>query len=344
MIKFCSSVLPDMDRVAFYLKESFEKNQLSNFGPATQLLTERLKVFLELSKDRDLLLVSSGHTALMAAYACLDIDSIAIPSYTFKSTEVAATIQGLPVTHLNVDSDTGCLDRIPDNLTSKICKDNKGIVAVCALSTIPDFYLLEENAKIQNLKLIIDGAASFGTPKVYECGDAFCLSFHATKTFPIGEGGALIASPEVITKAKQYINFGFDKDRNPVRVGMNAKISEYTAAIGLALLEKMPDAIDKRNHNRDMYLDELGEFIPTSFSLKTTYQTIPLFIKNDFDRARKIRFKLREAKVEILQYYRPLISTHPITDMLYQTNICLPCHQDLTEEEIRFICKIVKST
>lgn len=337
-IRFCSPVLPDMDRVAYYLKESFEQKHLSNFGPANKLLCQKLTEFLELDSDREIILTSSGHTALMAAYAALGIRTLIAPGYTFKSTENAATLQGMAVLHTDVNADTGCLDHLPTN--GKVGGD--GVVAVCALSTIPNFDSLTKQCKALGSRLIVDGAATFGTKGVYNTGDAYCLSFHATKTFPIGECGAVIAKKDTMERVKQYINFGFNKDRVPVFWGMNAKISEYTAAIGLALLEKMPVAIEQRNRNRDIYIKELGDLVPISY-YPAVYQTLPIFFKDDYMRARACRGQLKAAGVEILQYYRPLVSHLPRTDMLYQTNVCLPIHQDLSEEDIRSICKIVKS-
>lgn len=338
MIKFCSPVIPDMDRVSFYLKESFEKKHLSNFGPAYQLLCEKLKEFLGLDSSKDILLCTSGHTALMAAYQAFDCTTLYVPAYTFKSTESAASLQGMHPLKIDVNPDTGCMHDLPSYPNSR----PTAVVPVCALSTIPDFDYIKKQASRIGAKVIIDGAATFGTHNIYNQGDAFCLSFHATKTFPIGECGALISDKRTIEKAKQYINFGFDAERIPKFTGMNAKISEYTAAIGLALLEKMPDAIQKRHKNRDLYVSELGDLIPQSTSgSDTVYQTLPIFFKFDHEKAKKVRTKLKEANVEILQYYRPL-EYLANTQMLYLTNICLPVHQDLTTEEIKHICQIIR--
>jgi dTDP-4-amino-4,6-dideoxygalactose transaminase len=324
-----------MDRVAHYLKESFETKHLSNFGPANKLLCQKLTEFLELDSDREIILTSSGHTALMAAYNALGIRNLVVPTYTFKSTESAATLQGIPVLHAEPDLRTGCLVKIPQHVRAGDQTD--GVVYVAALSTIPNFDFMPRNNPV-----IIDGAATFGTQGIYNLGDAFCLSFHATKTFPIGECGAVIAKKNTIEKVKQFINFGFNAERIPVRAGINAKISEYTAAIGLAVLEKMPTAIERRCQIRDIYQRELGDLIPISY-FPAVYQTLPIFFSDDFMRARNCRAKLKEASIEILQYYRPLVSAAPIADMLFQTNICLPAHQDLTDEEIKYICKIIKS-
>jgi dTDP-4-amino-4,6-dideoxygalactose transaminase len=279
----------------------------------------------------------------MAAYRALDLTNIFIPAYTFKSTEVAATIQGMYRSLVDVDHLTGCLDKIPNYPNNP----PDGIVAVCALSTIPNLDELEETAKRINAKLVIDGAATFGTPGIYNYGDAFCLSMHATKTFSIGECGALIADHKTIEKAKQFINFGFNDQRIPQMVGMNAKISEYTAAIGLAVFEKLPEAVKARKKNLEIYDTELGHdnnhYIPPSMMAhETIYQALPMHFTFDHERAKRVRAKLTEAKVEILQYYRPL-DYQKNTEMLYLCNVCLPIHQDLTEEEIRFICNIIKS-
>ncbi len=337
-IKFCSPVIPDMDRVAFYLKESFEKKHLSNFGPAYQLLVQKLREFLRLDDSKDILLCSSGHTALMAAYKALDLTNMFMPAYTFKSTEVAATLQGMYRSLVDVDIETGCLNQLPNYPNNT----PDGIVAVCALSTIPDLKDLTEKAKKLNAKLVIDGAATFGTPDIYNTGDAFCLSMHATKTFPIGECGAVIADKKIIEKAKQFINFGFNAERVPQMTGMNAKISEYTAAIGLALFEKMDAAIESRLTNSNIYHDELGDLIPRSSSPYTIYQALPLSFRFDHVKARLVRSALSAGGVEFLQYYRPLDYSKN-TEMLFNCNVCLPCHQDLTPEDIRYICKIIKS-
>ncbi len=337
-IKFCSPVIPDMDRVAFYLKESFEKKHLSNFGPAYQLLVSRLREYLQLEDNKDILLTSSGHTALMAAYKALDLTNIFMPSYTFKSTEAAATLQGMYCQLVDVDVKTGCLNQLPNYPNNT----PDGIVAVCALSTIPDLEELEAKAKKLNAKLVIDGAATFGTPGIYNKGDAFCLSFHATKTFPIGECGALIADKQIIEIAKRYINFGFNSERIPTMQGMNAKVSEYTCAIGLALLEKISTAIEARLTNSNIYHDELGDLIPKSNSPYTVYQALPLSFSFDHVKAKLVRSALAAKGIEFLQYYRPL-NYSKNSEMLFNCNVCLPCHQDLTIDDIKMICKVVKS-
>jgi dTDP-4-amino-4,6-dideoxygalactose transaminase len=94
-INFCSPVIPNFNLVESYLKDSIALKHLSNFGPATNLLSERLSQYLSLNETKDIVILSSGHTALMAAYSILNIKKPLIPAYTFYSTYCSATILGI---------------------------------------------------------------------------------------------------------------------------------------------------------------------------------------------------------------------------------------------------------
>jgi dTDP-4-amino-4,6-dideoxygalactose transaminase len=333
MIKFCDPLIPDMALVARYLQPSFEAGHLSNFGPAYKLLCERLHAYLKLDGGREIVLVSSGHTALQAAYHVLNLNSPAIPDYTFRSTLVASFAD--PVI---VDCDSnGFLD------ITELDNDCDGAVVVCPMSRIPDLGYYQEKCRLQNLSLVIDGAATFGTPGICNYGDAFCLSFHATKTFSIGECGAVVCSNDLATKVRQYINFGFDAQRNPVMHGTNAKVSEYTCAVGLALLDQIEQsqAIARRLRNASIYENGLEKFTLPSYATETVYQTFPIYV-SDIETAERIRTKLKECQVEFLQYYKPLTSL-PNAKKLYEGNLCLPCHQNVTEDQAKYICGVIRS-
>lgn len=334
MIRFCGPLIPDMLAIEKYIRPSFNSGYLSNFGQAYNVFCERLHCFLKLDDDKEIVIVSSGHTALQAAYYVLGTKRPAVTDYTFRSTLCASFDD--PVV---VDCDKqGFLD------IDGINDECDGVALVCPISRIPDIKKYEEICRKRNIPLVIDGAATFGTPDIYNHGDCFCLSFHATKTFPIGEGGAVVCSKEVAKKIKQYINFGFDEHKNPIMHGTNAKVSEYTCAIGLAILdeiEKDNGPLDKRLRNSRIYNKRLSEFVLPTFSSKTIYQTFPIYVNNK-DMAKKIRDKLRENDIEFLQYYKPLTYLSNART-LYENNICLPCHQDISEEQINQICDIILS-
>jgi dTDP-4-amino-4,6-dideoxygalactose transaminase len=339
-IKFCNTVLPDLGMVNKRVQGASElTGQLSNFGVLYNEFCQRLEEKLSLSPGRKLLVTSSGHTALMASYKCLGIKSILVPCYTFESTRVAASLQGINVKIVDVDPRTGCLDLnraadIPDS-------EYDGMVVVAPLSSIPN---LPEYAKFchnKKKKLIIDGAATFGTPDIYNYGDIYCLSFHATKSFPLGEGGAVLCKRNIADNIKRYLNFGLER-KIPNGFGINGKVSEYTSALGLGLLEEVGYHIRERQTNA-VYLaailkSALGNEISFLQSWKgdsTVYQSLPIYIEN----SRKLIRFLWNSGIECIKYYRPLEinGRFPNTFELYSKNICLPIHSDLKKEDFDYI-------
>jgi dTDP-4-amino-4,6-dideoxygalactose transaminase len=136
------------------------------------------------------------------------------------------------------------------------------VVVVCPLSIIPDLKSISDFCRENNKKLIVDGAATFGTTNdnsIFNYGDVFCMSFHATKTLSVGECGCTMANEELSDKIKKYITFGFDDSRTPVMVGMNAKVSEYTCAVLLDLLSTIDSVLMVKGANSYYYNKRLKE-------------------------------------------------------------------------------------
>jgi dTDP-4-amino-4,6-dideoxygalactose transaminase len=320
-----------MHAVSDYLQPSFDSGHLSNFGQAYDKLCSRLHTHMGLSNDRGIVLVSSGHMALQAAYYVLGVKTPLVPDYTFRSTMVAAYGH---VTVADCD-ENGFLDQ--ESATS----DYDGMVLVCPVSRIPNLGYYQGMCKKMNKPLVIDGAATYGTKGIYNYGDAFCISFHATKTFPMGEAGAVICSKENAKKIKQFINFGFDDNRNPVIYGTNAKVSEYTCAIGLAVLDKIQEdaVMHKRGSVSKIYEDRMKKFILATSSAGTVYQAFPIYIDNT-SAAETVRNILAREEIANMQYYKPLIGL-PHAKRLYDTNICLPCHHGITEQDANRICDLI---
>jgi dTDP-4-amino-4,6-dideoxygalactose transaminase len=339
MINICSPIIPDFSKVSEYMSQGFQSGQLSNFGPTYKLFEKRLRDFLELPEDREIVIVASGHVALMAAYAALNSRIALTSSYTFPSTYQAAEIQDVQYFSFDIDKTTLTID--VDNIDAKIFGFIDTFVITTPLSSIPDLEKIQ-NFCIQNNKiLIIDGAPAFGTPGIYSYGDAFCLSFHATKSFGIGEGGAIICNKEIAKRIKQYINFGFDEHKNIQMIGTNGKISEYSCGIGLSILDQMRDAINKRLENAKIYREKLQSLSINSSVENTVYQTFPIFCE-DSEKAKAIRSALTQANIQHLQYYRPFDSSENAID-LYNRNICLPVHHNLDKQTIQDISDLILS-
>lgn len=328
-----------MQRVAAYLQRSLADGRLSNFGPVNQLFTDRLSQAVRLDSRRRLLTTSSGHTALMAAYAALNVKSLAMPAFTFESTRSAARLQGIDVKLVDVDARTGCVS--PTTLARLDPATYDSVVAVCALSTVPDIAEMTSFCRSRGKRLIIDGAATWGTPDIANYGDAFCYSFHATKTLPVGEGGALVIDAAHYDRALAYVNFGRDVDRRAViddGHAINGKMSEYTAAIGMAVLDALGADVDARRSNTRLYRRYLGELVPSSArGDETVYAFLPTFAPTVED-AVAARKALTAANMPHLAYYVPVVDLTVARD-LYDRSVCLPVHGGLDADAVESVAR-----
>jgi len=330
-ICFFKMILPDFKEAEKLLQISCKVNQLSNFGPLYYQLVEKLNDAFFLLSNKTTTIVSSGHTALMAAYHVLNSQRLYIPAYTFVSTIAAATLQGKTAILCDVNQITGAFDCY--SVEEAIKHNCDTIVIVCPLSSIPyDIKDTVEFAKEKGLKVIIDGAATFGNDlsDIYMLGDAYCLSFHATKNLCLGEGGCVIHNKEFTDAYHQYINFGLNKNKTWTSQGLNAKVSELTCAAGISLLNKKEkDFIVKKQVIKDLstlFSLSIHFFIPKTLS--NIFSCYPVFAKTTED-AVKFRQLLSDNNIEIGQYYKFIALNKiqfPISWLLYNNNICLPTH------------------
>lgn len=339
MKSFCDIIMPDLTRLPALLEETRQK-QLSNGGPLYKLFNEKMGQFLKTAEDQVVTLTSSGHTALMAAYHVSGCKRLLMPSYTFESTRLAASSQGINAIPVDVDAMTLCLEVSTIEHIDPETYD--AVVAVCALSSIPNLEKLRSFCDKHGKKLIVDAAAAFGTPDIVRYGHFTCYSFHATKSFPLGEGGCVISSAQDRSAIWRFINFGLDANRVPSGYGINGKVSDYTAGIGILLLEDIPKHIAARKDNALRYRAAFGDDY-CAHSWKgdnTVFQCFPLSFSEHT--AKLVREALIKKGVDCKQYYVP-ISKHENANALFAGNVSIPCHSSLTTIEVEEIIDIVSS-
>jgi len=298
-----------------------------------------LDVHLKIDKERRVVLTSSGHTALMTAYSILGSKRIVMPAYTFEATRLAATSQGIEVLIQDVDPHTGALslEGLDPDQFDTMC-------VVCPMGAIPNLDSYQKYCTDNGKKLVIDGAATFGTPDISNKGDIFVHSMHATKTLCVGEGGFLICHEDLHKDAKIYLDFGLDKDKKPTGRGINGKISEYHCAVGLSLLSQIDNHIRIRRENASQYRDNLAEsstsFLHSMAGTDTCYSTLACYVSYP----KETRRRLHDAGYETLAYYRPLESDYTVSQALYDSSICLPVHFGISSEDIDIISNIIRYT
>jgi len=262
MINVTKPVLPSFRKYTKYLDRIWKDSQLTNNGEYVQLLERRLKEYLEV---KYLLLVANGTLGLLLALKALDLrdkDEVITTPFTFAATTNAIIWQGLIPVFADIDPETFNIN--PRWVEKKITNKTRAIVAVHLYGNPCYVEKLQRIANKHGLKLIYDSAHAFGVEyknqSVLNYGDISVLSFHATKTFHTIEGGAVVVkSKKLYEKLKLLRNHGIASEKKVVLAGLNAKMNEFQAAMGLCNLEEIDEKNRLRNKIYEHYKAKLTD-------------------------------------------------------------------------------------
>ena len=363
-IRFQAPLFPSSNAIEGYFQLARERRWFSNFGPCDELLTSRLRD----ATGRHCVLVANATLGLIAAVAAVRKDSdiateALVPSFAFAATAQSAVWNGLEPVFVDVDRDHWHLD--PGALEAAL-EDRRGRVAVViALSSfgVPPPPPVRERWRAlcerAGVPLIVDSAAGFGAEAsdgvpVGAQADLEVVSFHALKPLSAGEGGAVFCRDETLAaRIKQIANFTFDADHQVQSArGLNAKMSELTAAVALASLDQLDATLAAR---RELVAAIQSRF-PSSFQWQAghatgTWQFIPVAAPDAETRSDILDEAARRA-IGLRTYYDPL---HPMpafascaradaletTTELAERMLSLPLAPDFDDEDIEAIVQLV---
>lgn len=240
MINVTKSFLGDKDQFQTYIDRIYETGWLTNHGPLATLLEERLKDFLGV---RNIVLTSNGTLALQIAYRALGIQGSAITTpFSFVATSSSLHWERIRPIFADIDPHTWNLD--PSGIEACIEPDTTAIVATHVFGNPCDVEAIQAIADRRGLKVVYDGAHAFGVrykgESVLNRGDISTLSFHATKLFHTIEGGAIITDDdELARRIRLLCNFGIVDTDCIDGPGINSKLNEVSAAMGLCVLDQV---------------------------------------------------------------------------------------------------------
>jgi|688.fasta_scaffold111448_1 dTDP-4-amino-4,6-dideoxygalactose transaminase len=235
-------------------REILERRWLTNNGPLVQQFEERIADYLGI---KHCICVCNATIGLeIAIRAAGFAGEVIIPSYTFVASAHALHWQGITPVFCDIDPRTHNLD--PRQLAHHITPRTSGILATHLWGRPCDIETLSEIAQERGLKLIFDAAHAFGCSHggrmVGGFGHAEVFSFHATKFLNSCEGGAITTNDdELARRIRLMTNFGFSGYDNVIDVGINGKMTEICAAMGLSNLERISDLIETNRRNYDLY-------------------------------------------------------------------------------------------
>ncbi|NVK00863.1 MAG: DegT/DnrJ/EryC1/StrS family aminotransferase [Oceanospirillaceae bacterium] len=360
MIPVTKPYLPDRKKLARYIDGIYDRHWLTNNGQLLQRLTERLEDYLGV---KHLLLVSNGTLALQIAYRALGINeavdnapaqAITTP-FTFVATASSLKWEGIEIVFADIDPKTWCL--APEKILSKITSKTRAIVPVHVFGNACDVKFIDRLAAKHNLKVIYDGSHAFGAKyhgkSLLNFGDATTLSFHATKLFHTCEGGAVIFKHEEdFNRAKMMINFGITGPESIDSLGINAKMNELQAAMGLCVLDEMDENLKARERVWCRYQQALPQSLQLQEiheDLDYNYAYFPVVFDSEAQ-VLSISRILEENSVFTRRYFYPSLDTveclgqyalQPISNQIASRVLCLPIYADLPIESVDMIARII---
>ncbi len=357
--------LPDRRLLLTLIEDALDRRWLTNNGPYVQELEHRLAAQLGV---RHCILTSSGTAALELAIRALGLTGeVVVPSFTFPATVNALQWLGITPVFCDIDPATHHLD--PALVETSITERTSAILPVHLWGRCCAVEKLAELARRHDLKLLYDASHALGSLhrgiSVGGFGDAEVFSFHATKIFHTLEGGALTTDNDVLAEIVRVTrNHGFaGRGRDVVRIGTNAKMSEFHAAMGLALLDDLPDLIEHNRRNHRTYERHLAgmaglRLLPSDDSEQHNHHYVVVEVMEAACAVHRDHLLDLLAAENVLarRYFHPgvhrmepYLSLYPRaghrlpeTERLVERVLCLPTGSSVSPDQVRVICDILR--
>lgn len=354
-INVTKTFLPPEEEYQKYVNQIWASDWLTNQGPLLQEFEKKMKKRLGVENFH---FVANGTLALQLSLRAFDLTEGEVITTPFSYVATTSSILWERCTPVFVDIDptTFCID--PDKIEAAITNKTKAIMPVHVFGHPCDIEKISAIASKHNLKVIYDAAHTFGVKyknrSLLSYGDISIGSFHSTKLFHTIEGGCVITDDKEISDKVELIKrFGHNYD-NHYMLGINAKASEFQAAMGLCNLRYIDEIIDQRKHISSLYDELLGNKFQRPTADKSTqynYAYYPIVMDSE-QQLLKIMGSLNEENVFPRRYFYPSLNmlpylkttqACPISEDIATRIMCLPLYVGLKKEEVRDICKIIQA-
>jgi len=357
-------LLPSIDEMTGKLKVIWESQWLTNNGAQHQMLEKKMTEALKVS---NVSLFNNGTIALIVACQNLDLKGEVITTpFTFPATTHVLSWNRLTPVFCDIDPVTMNIDA--DKIEALITPRTSAILAVHVFGTPCDVEKIGKIAKKHNLKVIYDAAHAFGVEingrGIANFGDISMFSFHATKLFHTAEGGALAYTNKKYKKQIDLLkNFGIADEETIILPGINGKMNEIQAALGLVTLKYVNDERKKRELIKKEYIKQLFglkgiSFLPEIKGVRNSYQYFVVRIDEKmFGRSRDYLYeKFKKFNVFTRKYFYPLCSQYecyaylnsakkeklPVANKVVKEVLAMPFFGGLKVKDVKKICQIIK--
>jgi dTDP-4-amino-4,6-dideoxygalactose transaminase len=362
-------LLPDLTSMQEKLKEVWDSQWLTNNGAQHALFEKKIKTMLRVP---NVSLFNNGTIALIVACQALRLSGEVITTpFTFPATPHVLSWNNIKPIFCDIDAKT--LNINTTKIESMITPQTTAILAVHVFGTPCDVIGIQEIADKYGLKVVYDAAHSFGVEidgiGIGNYGDISMFSFHATKLFHTAEGGALSFKDGNLKSRIEFLkNFGIKNQEEVVMPGINGKMNEIQAVLGLLVADLVGNEKKKRAKLLRTYQEELKDIEGISivtcqknskYKIKPSYQYFVVRINaNKFGRSRDYLYtELKKYNVFARKYFYPLCSDYtcyrnlpssapaylPVAQEVVKEVLCLPFYGGLSANDVMRICSILKS-
>lgn len=359
---------PNTSRKEAFLElasQALDRHWLSNDGPLVREFEATVAEFLNV---KHCIAITNGTIAIEILIKAAGLSGeVIVPSWTFVATAHALQWHGITPVFADVDPETHCLD--PESVREKITDKTTGILAVHLWGRGAPVEELKDLADEYGLTLLFDAAHAFGVSiagtMVGNFGRAEILSFHATKFFNAIEGGAIVTNDdELASQARLMRNFGFTGEDSVATVGTNGKMTEISAAMGLANFDSLGELVETNKAHYETYRNALDPLpglrvLEIDAAERSNYQYVVLLVDELCPVSRdELLAVLRSNNVLARRYFwpachrmEPYKTTQPDvgltlvnTERVSESVIVLPTGTSMSSSDVKAVCELIAET
>ena len=355
MIPVTKPFMPPREEYQQYLQGIWERKYLTNNGPLVQELEQKLQDYLGVE---NLLYLSNGTIALQIAIKALGLKGEIITTpFSYVATTSSIVWEGGEPVFVDIDPET--LNINPALMEETITENTTGILATHVFGNPCDIEAIQAIADKHKLKVIYDASHCFGTTykgkSVFTYGDVSTTSFHATKLFHTGEGGAVMSNDEELNnRMSRMRNFGHAGYVEFDGVGINGKNSELHAAMGLCNFTHIDEILNSRKEQCLLYAELLKGAPLRSVTIQGQSEWNCAYYPIIFESEKvtlKVKKTLEQNDIYPRRYFYPSLDTLDyvkteevkVSKDFSERILCLPLYYDLIEKKIVKITKLIST-
>ncbi|MAM27959.1 MAG: aminotransferase DegT [Flavobacteriaceae bacterium] len=354
MITVTKTFLPPQEEYHKILERAWEAGWITNRGILVQELEQKLKDYLQVP---NVLATTNGTLPLQIAIKALGLrGEIITTPFSYVATTSSIVWEGCTPVFVDIHPEYLTIDET--KIEAAITSSTSAILATHVFGNPCAVEEIEKIAKKHNLKVIYDAAHAFGVTykgkSIFEYGDVSTCSFHATKLFHTGEGGALFTNdPRLLEKLLYHHNFGHQGKESFQGLGINAKMSELQAAMGLAVIPYLAAIIEDRKNVVQRYSTEIKnfQFLKIRPGTEWNFSYFPILFNSENELLKTLAL-FEKDEVYPRRYFYPSLDSLPyITAKPHATIsldiskriLCLPLFHGFQDQDVKKVIQLINS-